>query len=151
MACDGAGDAIELAVRLRQQIRILAADLARDETRPGFSVAEWRALSELARLTENDEVSLTELADRAGISKASASRTVHRLAAAGLVGWRTVADNLRLHAIGITPLGRRIHHTTQPSDRSGARGAIDRLPTDDLARAVRILDACLNGREPIDL
>ena len=133
-------DADALRERLAMQLRLLVDAGADDDKRKGYSRYEWRLFCEIAR---HDGAALSALAEHTHLTLSSASRCLEKLVGRGFVTRHRVEANRRMYAIRITPAGRQAYEAAQPGAVTGVRAAILRLPADDLAALVRLLDKCL--------
>jgi DNA-binding MarR family transcriptional regulator len=73
-------------------------------TGSNISIAEFRFLR---RIAEHGQVSVSEAASMLGVSQPTASRTLHQLAADGMVWRNSVASDGRMALYRVTPAGRR--------------------------------------------
>jgi|GEM_PF-824580 len=130
-----------LSSRLEQQIHQLARNLASDDLRVGFSSSEWSVLTQLINASD---LSLKDLASRAGTTMSTASKALQKLTDQGLTDWNRRPNSQRTYAIRITAAGRERYATARPRERQiGTRAALEQLSQEDLLTIVGILDKCL--------
>src|SRR5439155_10088825 len=117
-------------------IRRLDTDLERET---GLALADFDVLAQLARA--HGELRITELADRALISRSGMSRRVARLADQGLVRRDRASTDARGGVVALTEKGlARLAETAPVHARGISKLFVDRLDDQELA----VLERALN-------
>ncbi|MET0655404.1 MAG: MarR family winged helix-turn-helix transcriptional regulator, partial [Pseudoxanthomonas sp.] len=111
-----------------------------EEAKQGYSSSEWLVLSALEKTSG---LPLDELAARADISVANASRVIRKLSLMRLAEWRKTPANRRRYEIAITPYGKEVHGTLTAQATRKTSQAIERIPQEDLLLAMQILARCM--------
>jgi len=110
-------------------LRQLEADLERET---GLALADFDVLAQLA--VAGGELRMTELADRALISRSGMTRRVARLVEAGLVCRSAADDDARGVVVGLTDAGvARLRQTTPVHARGIAELFVKQLDDRELA------------------
>jgi MarR family transcriptional regulator, transcriptional regulator for hemolysin len=84
----------------------LRTEFDRRVRRLGITRAQWLVLT---RLHRHPGASLSELAERMEVEKATAGRMIDRLVANGWVARRTQRDDRRVKRVYLTPEAERVH------------------------------------------
>ena len=114
---------------------------------PPLSTAQYLALRAIAR----EQVSVNELARRAGVSGPAASQLVTSLADAGLLDRRTAEDDRRRQEHVLTARGQRVLGRAEDLLAGRLASLIGELPRpeiDALSRALPQVEAALSGAAP---
>jgi DNA-binding MarR family transcriptional regulator len=114
---------------------------------PPLTVAQYLALRAIAA----EQVSGSELAQRAGVSGPAVSQLLASLSDAGLLERRELAEDRRRFAISLTARGRRTLDSAQQLLRERLAALLVDLPrpeADALARALPAVEAALSGAPP---
>jgi DNA-binding MarR family transcriptional regulator len=126
----------ELAGRLRARRR------PQDANEPECSPRELRALSELGR---RGRITMSDLANVLDVPSSTATRTVERLVAKGLVERKQAAHDRRVVEVRFGRRGKRINQFVTDSRNAAARALLDPLPVRErdrlLDQLARLLDA----------
>jgi DNA-binding MarR family transcriptional regulator len=114
---------------------------------PPLTTPQYLALRAIAR----EQVSVNELARRAGVSGPAASQLVTALADAGLLDRRTAEDDRRRQEHALTAKGREALASAEALLAGRLASLIGDLPRpeiDALARALPQVEAALSGAAP---
>ena len=84
-------------------VLLLAQRLSKRGAVAGLTPVEWRILAELS---DHQNLSLTDLAQQAGLRKGSVSRSLRTLQRLGLADWYRPSSQDRVYAITLTARGR---------------------------------------------
>ena len=95
-----------IGVVLSDVARLLRTEFDRRVRRLGITRAQWLVLT---RLHRHPGASLSELAERMEVEKATAGRMIDRLVANGWVARRTQRDDRRVRRVYLTPEAERVH------------------------------------------
>lgn len=96
----------------------------------GITWSQLRALRAVERC--DGGLRMSELADRLGIARRSATSVVEDLVAAGLLERRDDPADRRTVSVAVTPKGRRLLRALQDRRRSAGRQVVSTLPPEDL-------------------
>ena len=95
-----------IGVVISDVARLLRTEFDRRVRRLGITRAQWLVLT---RLHRHPGASLSELAERMEVEKATAGRMIDRLVANGWVARRTQRDDRRVKRVYLTPEAERVH------------------------------------------
>jgi DNA-binding MarR family transcriptional regulator len=112
-----------------------------------LTVAQYLALRAISR----EEVSVGELARRAGVSNPAASQLLAGLVDAGLIERGAVAGDRRRQALALTPAGERALESAAGLVRRELAALLEGIPrpeADALARLLPRVEARLSGAPP---
>jgi DNA-binding MarR family transcriptional regulator len=95
-----------IGVVISDVARLLRTEFDRRVRRLGITRAQWLVLT---RLHRHPGASLSELAEKMEVEKATAGRMIDRLVANGWVARRTQRDDRRVKRVYLTPEAERVH------------------------------------------
>lgn len=114
---------------------------------PALTTPQYLALRSIGR----EQVSVNELARRAGVSGPAASQLLNTLAAAGLLERRAADEDRRRQQLALTTAGRKALTSAESLLAGRVASLIGDLPRpeiDALARALPQVEAALSGAAP---
>lgn len=141
----GDGDpALEVAELIASVSRRIRRAANRDLGPLGITWSQLRALRTVAG--GDGAVRMSELADRLGIARRSATSVVDDLVTGGLLERRSDPTDRRAVEVAVTTKGRRLLRGLQDRRRSAAREVTAALPPADLAQLATLLSRLDEGR-----
>jgi DNA-binding MarR family transcriptional regulator len=143
-----AGDALsELVVHVFRLDGLLKATGDALAQPAGQTTARWRVLAAV----ENGPMTVAQIARAWWLTRQSVQRIADLLARDGLVAYEENPSHRRAQLVRLTPSGEAVLRSIRAAQRDWANALGDRLPTDDLQTASRILarviDALLTRAE----
>ncbi len=120
--------AAELMEAMPAIVQFIRAEM-RTQQEPSLSMSQLRVLSFLSR---NPDISLSEVADYIGITRASASTMIHRLVQKGLVDRQEDPKERRHVMLKLTPSGSDRLEEMRDSTRQTIAHLLDNLNPDEL-------------------
>jgi DNA-binding MarR family transcriptional regulator len=114
---------------------------------PALTTPQYLAM----RSIDREQVSVNELARRAGVSGPAASQMLNTLAAAGLLERRAADDDRRRQQLALTGAGKRALASAESLLAGRVAALIGDLPRpeiDALARALPQVESALSGAAP---
>jgi len=121
---------VEVAELIGSVGRRIRAAANRDLDPLGITWSQLRALRTVARC--DGAIRMSELADRLGIARRSATSVVEQLVAGGLLERRDDPTDRRAVEVTVTTAGGRLLRGLRDRRRSAARRVTAALPPDDL-------------------
>lgn len=124
--------------------RLAPARRPQDTNEPECSAAELRMLGAVGR---NGAVAMTDLAASLRVPLSTATRTVDKLIAKGLVTRGGVKEDRRVVRIGFSARGKEINRYVAAKQRAGARKMLAELSASDRETLLALLAGLLSQPE----
>ncbi len=138
------GSDFSLEVFLPYRLAVAATRVSEEfaksyQTTHGLNRAEWRIISHLSELNDDQALSVRDLEARIHLEKSKVSRAVTRLEGKGLVKKTPREDDARLLEISLTPQGAEVFQDLVPIANEYQAMLMEKLSAEERERLMSAL------------
>jgi DNA-binding MarR family transcriptional regulator len=138
-------DAKAILNRVRQLVRALRTFDRQAQTRYGFGAAQMFILHVLK---SEDDLSMSDLAERTATDQSSASLAAGRLVAEGYVRRTTSSEDRRQVRLRLTPRGRTLVKRSPPAAQERIMASVREMSPAERTQLMTLLDKLMAGMLP---